>query len=54
MIQLLQLDSTNLVAEPINADSEVSVNTDLNDEKIIVVNIDGNAVPNNCVDDNSC
>jgi len=48
------MDSTNLVAEPINADSEVNVNTDLTDETIIVVNIDGNAISNNGVDDNSC
>jgi len=48
------MDSTNLVAEPINADSEVNVNTDLNDETTIVVNIDGNTISNNCVDDSSC
>jgi len=45
------MDSTNLVAEPIN---EVNVNTNLNDETITVVNIDANAISNNGVDDSSC
>jgi len=50
----VNMDSTNLVAEPANADSEVNVNMDLNDETITVVNIDANAISNNGVDGSSC
>ena len=54
VVAQVNMDSTNLVAEPANADSEVNVNMDLNDETITVVNIDANAISNNGDDGSSC
>jgi len=48
------MDSTILAAEITSADSEVNVNTDLNNETVTVVNIDDNTISNNGVDDSSC